>query len=164
MWGLGVLTLHAVKNPHIVYSLPLNIWFLCIRGSASVNSTNCRSCSTVVFTVEKKTTCNWTHTIQTHVVQGSPVIAIPIFFSVTLCSQYNVKLYIEMEISALELSGNMTLWILEFLNSFHKHSHIYIIINLVGILLNFTTCLHSYYKIYIYCIIYTTVANSKLSF
>lgn len=47
---LGVLT-PAVKNLY-VYNF-VNIpypWFLCIHGSISVDLTNLRSCSTVVFT------------------------------------------------------------------------------------------------------------------
>lgn len=31
-------------------------------------------CSTIVFTVGKKTVHKWTHTVQTHVAQGSAVI------------------------------------------------------------------------------------------
>lgn len=42
-------------------SLPLNIWFLCIRGSASVIQPTVDRGGTVVFTVERKTTCDWTH-------------------------------------------------------------------------------------------------------
>ena len=43
--------------------------FFYICGSASEDSTNCRSCSAVVFTIEK----NWTCVVQTPAVQGSAV-------------------------------------------------------------------------------------------
>ena len=52
MLGLEALTLHAVENPCVTQSWP-SLWFFHIRGSTSVDSTNLRLCSTVVFTIEK---------------------------------------------------------------------------------------------------------------
>jgi len=39
-----------------------------------MDSTNFRSCSTVVFTIEKKSVYNWTHTVQIHIVPRSTVV------------------------------------------------------------------------------------------
>ena len=54
---------------------PPYLRFLHICASASPDSTNHRLCSTVVVTIEKKTTYIWTHTVQTPVVQGPMVIS-----------------------------------------------------------------------------------------
>ena len=45
-----------------------------IYGSASLDSTNCESHSTVIFTTEKKSTFKWIHAVQTRVVEESPVV------------------------------------------------------------------------------------------
>ena len=46
--GLGAQTLHAVENPSIALQSGLRI-----QGSASSDSANLGSCSTVIFTIEK---------------------------------------------------------------------------------------------------------------
>ena len=43
--------------------------FLHTHGSTPTDSTSYRLCHTVIFIVEKKSTCNWTCVLQTHVVQ-----------------------------------------------------------------------------------------------
>ena len=59
--------------PCIVENLHITLW-LALRncGSTSADSTNCRSCSTVVF-IEKKYAYKWAHAVQTCVVQGPAV-------------------------------------------------------------------------------------------
>ena len=52
MQGLGAPTLLTVESLSIIYSWP-STRLLCIWVSAYVDSTNCGSCSTVVFTIEK---------------------------------------------------------------------------------------------------------------
>ena len=48
--------------------------FFHVHDSASTYLTNCRSCSRVVFPIEKNPCVyKWTHTVQTHAVQGSTV-------------------------------------------------------------------------------------------
>ena len=50
MWELGVPNLGEVEeNLHIIYSLPL-----CILGFKFADSTNCRSCPTIVFSTGGK--------------------------------------------------------------------------------------------------------------
>ena len=51
--GLGALILHPVENLHITYSHLLSTWFLHVHGFVPSESTNHRSCSTVVITIEK---------------------------------------------------------------------------------------------------------------
>ena len=65
---LVALTLCPVENPSITYS-----WSFCIHDSASMDSINFGSCSTVVFTIEKKSLYKCTLAIQTCDVQGSIV-------------------------------------------------------------------------------------------
>ena len=68
MQGLGgAHPLHS-QDFYATYNQTLHI-----LDSISVDSTNCGSCSTIVFTIEKKTTYKWIPTVQTHVVQGSTV-------------------------------------------------------------------------------------------
>ena len=63
--GLRVWTCWAVK-------IPDNLQFtLQIHCSASMDSTSLWAGSTVVFTIEKKPTHKWIHTVQIHVVQRS---------------------------------------------------------------------------------------------
>lgn len=58
-WGIGVLTLQIVENLSVIYSQPflsvappyLQILHIC--NSSSEDSTNCRLCSTILFTIEK---------------------------------------------------------------------------------------------------------------
>ena len=61
---LRVVILCAVKNTSIN---PTYIWFLSICGPAPAKLTFHELCSTVVFTIEKKSEHKWTHAVQTHI-------------------------------------------------------------------------------------------------
>lgn len=64
--GVSVPTLCVVENLQITYSWPsIYSWFICIYSSTSVDSTNLRSCSTVVFIIFKKSMYMWTGIVQT---------------------------------------------------------------------------------------------------
>ena len=64
---LVALTLCTVEKPRITD----NHFSLC---STSMDSINCRSCSSVLFTMEKKSMCRCTHVVPTCVVQRAAVI------------------------------------------------------------------------------------------
>ena len=74
-----MLTLYDTENLPIIYGWPPYTWFLHIPGSShicgftDVDSINLGWCSTVVFTVEKKSVHKLTCAVQTYVVQGSTV-------------------------------------------------------------------------------------------
>lgn len=72
---VGAPTLQIVKNLSITYSQPSNCvvslyWQFCIRRSKNLRSHN-------MFSLLKTYTCKWTHSFQTHVVQGAAAVADP---------------------------------------------------------------------------------------
>ena len=64
---------HGIENPNITLQLALHI-----HSCTSIHSTNLRLWSTVVHIYWKTSTYKWTHTVQTHVVEGSTVVSISI--------------------------------------------------------------------------------------
>lgn len=52
--------------------------FPSLKGTTSMDSVNCRLCSTVTFTIEKNLQCKGTHAAHTHVVQESSVLRVPL--------------------------------------------------------------------------------------
>ena len=71
--GVQALTLLTVENPSIIYSLP-SVSAIPLYPRLHICGFNQQGCcSTIVFTIEKKSTYKWTHAVQIHVVQGSTV-------------------------------------------------------------------------------------------
>ena len=60
---------HASEHPNITLQLALHI-----HSCTSIHSTNLRLWNTVLHIYWKTSTYKWTHTVQTHVVEGSTVI------------------------------------------------------------------------------------------
>ena len=75
MQDVGVKILHAVENPRVTYrqsailAVVIYPWLLCIHGSTFMDSTDHRSCSIIVFTIEKSS-LKWTCAVHTLVTQG----------------------------------------------------------------------------------------------
>ena len=69
---VGAPTLHIVENPHRIYSRSF-VSVVSLYPRLLICGFNCQWSCSVVFTTEKKSTCKWTSTVQTHVVQRSTV-------------------------------------------------------------------------------------------
>lgn len=70
----GKPTFQAVKNLHVTLQSAL-----LILGSAFVDSTNCRLCSTVIF-IWKNSACKWTLAFQTHSVLASTLYSVLLLY------------------------------------------------------------------------------------
>ena len=67
----GSPALHPVGNPWLfTYSSPSSRGHLHIHGFVIEGLNKLRVCNPVVFTIEKKSACKWTHAVQTHAIQG----------------------------------------------------------------------------------------------
>ena len=71
--GFKATTFSVVENPYITCSWP-SMWFFQILDFTSADSTSCRWCSAVVFTIEKKSLYKWTYTVHMPVVQGPTLL------------------------------------------------------------------------------------------
>lgn len=106
---LKLHTIEILKNLCITSNWPLLPEILlhppspCIYGSALTGSASCEGCSTVAFTIEKKSIYRWTHAVQIHVFQGSAVY-------VCIClSQYDYvckSVWVVLSVSVCMLFSN----------------------------------------------------------